>query len=159
MSSFAIVLGFAMMLFLPCAVALIGSRDPQQEPSSVYADRLVDQSNKPALDEAAAAPNQAATPAMQAPAPQPIATARVVDQWGDLRDPLAPSRGPRPHHGRIAHAEIEALKARAVAARAHAEALAAVARAAAARAEAADADAYALEQDAAQAIQDMRRAA
>ena len=152
MSTFAIICGFALMLFLPCAIALKGSRNEPEE-SSAYSDRIVeDAMNTRVKRVTEAARIQAAAAAASATTPE-------LDGWGDLTDPQASGRGTRTNQTRVERAEIEALRARAAASRAHAEALAAVARAAAAKAEAAAADATALESEAAQAILETRRAA
>jgi hypothetical protein len=179
MSSLAIVLGFAFMVFLPCAIALMGSREDTEE-AELYYDRLADvvaatrvivnAKVEAVAPVAATVPATAATPA--------AAKAGSAEDWGNLGDPRAPVRGPKTtpqaaapqpaqqlKQARVEKvekldlAEAEALKAHAIAARAHAEVLAAIARAATAKAEAAAAKATAAEQEAVQAIQDMRRAA
>jgi len=180
MSSLAIVCGFAFMVFLPCAIALLGSREDTEEAELYYA-RLADVAVAPAAEKA-----KVAVPTT-APATADTAASEVkgnaVDGWKDVGDPRAAKRGTKttaqantplaqaaqaPEQKQQARAErverldlaeAEALKAHAIAARAHAEVLAAIARAATAKAEAAAAKATAAEQEAVRAIQDMRRAA
>ncbi len=153
MSTFAIICGFALMLFLPCAIALKGTKNEPDE-ASAYSDRIVEDAMNTRVTRVTEAARIKAAAAAAANSASP-----ELDGWGDLTDPQAPGRATRSNQTRVERAEIEALRARAAAARAHAEALAAIARAAAAKAEAAAADATALESEAAQAILDTRRAA
>ncbi len=156
MASFAIVLGFAFMLLLPCAAAFLGSRERKEDSGSAYADRSVDRTKKAESPEvsAGALPSQPAEPV------ELVSSAPAAPfPWGDPSDPETAVRSALMHQGRVERAEMEAIQARAVAARAHAEALAANARAAAAKAEAAAAHAEALERDAVRMMQEPRRAA
>ena len=220
MSSIAIVVGFAVMLFLPCAIALMGGREPKRknnETFSPYSDRVVNNVVKavPAVIEGA-------------PIAKSTAISPAGDAWAEVRDPSLPGRDllhglrdvgphgrdlsnsgmqqihsparesqalqreparefhqawdhPRPlahdiplqerehdtygrgplnkYLGRVEQAEMDVVRARAVAARAQADALAAVARSAIMQAEAAAAQAEELEDDAAEILRDGRRAA
>jgi hypothetical protein len=164
MSALTILAGFALMLFLPCAFAFIGSREPEQDTASEYRDRIVINSGA----REAASPGSAAQPvAVKTGAPLlRIATFPLIrrlvgkesDSWSaGSKNPVQPPLQTTAH--RVLQTEIEALQAQAVAARAHAEALAANARAAAAKAEAAAEEATAAEMRAAAAASDIRRAA
>jgi hypothetical protein len=156
MASFAIVLGFAFMLLLPCAAAFLGSRERKEDSGSAYADRSVDRTKKAEAPEVSAG----TLPSQQAEPVELVSSAPAAPfPWGDPSDPETAVCSALMHQGRVERAELEAIQARAVAARAHAEALAATARAAAVKAEAAAAHAEALERDAMRVMQVPRRAA
>ena len=217
MSSIAIVVGFAVMLFLPCAIALMGGREPKRkriEEFSPYSDRVVNAVVKAvpsviegapiaksnaitAFDDARADLRSSSGHGRDIPVPiRDLASRERETPSGLQQVPAAfreaqgmrrePTHEPHstnwdvhgsawetPAHerdtygreplnkylGRVEQAELEVVRARAVAARAQAEALAAVARAAIIQAEAAAVEAEDLEDDAADAVRDGRRAA
>jgi hypothetical protein len=159
MSTFTILAGFALMLFLPCAVAMLGSRDNSD--STAYSDRNIDPIARLRIAQPIKPPAEVATVQTQ---PEKEDTKPVVQTpeaitQKEVVDPTIPNRVQKTHQARILRNEMEALMASAAAARAQADALAANARLAAAKAEAADAEATAAEAAAAEAIQEMRRAA
>lgn len=158
MSTFLILIGFALMLITPCAIAVFGTRE--RDDDSVYTDRLVEPIvlgprviQPPPVPAPIAAAAPVATPTKPA-----VANAAAAIPL-EASDPILHNRAQKTYKARILRNEIEALMATAAAARAQAEALAANARLAAAKAEAADATATAAEDAAAEAIQEMRRAA
>jgi hypothetical protein len=149
------------MLFLPCAFAFFGGRDPKSSEESVLSPAC-----DPLLDTIGTTRAvQAFSPSEEAAAAQPLID--IPKRPGkpaeiaatNLTDTSFPNRMQKNHQARILRSEMEALVASAAAARAQAEALAAQARLAAAKAEAADADAIEAEAAAEAAIQKIRRAA
>jgi hypothetical protein len=166
-STVLILAGFALMLFLPCAFALLGTIDKDGHENSSYADRAFARggNRRPAATAAAKPPQdrqvaaRAQTRAQLRPESQVRSGALPRSPWGDLSDPSALKRMPSVQPGRILRAEIAALRANAAAARAHAAALEAVAQAALARASAAALEATVAEGEAAAAIHEVRRAA
>jgi len=161
MSTFAIMFGFAVMLFLPCAIALMVSRNADTMDASAYADRILDQIVRPQTSEmhALAAAEKAEAKITGRRMTAPTRALEEAEEWGDLSDPAAQGRGSRTQPGRVERAEMDVLKAWAVAIRAHAEALAAIARAATTKAEVAAEQAEEAEMDAEEAIQSAQRAA
>jgi hypothetical protein len=186
MSTVTILVGFALMLFLPCAVAFFGGRDPKPSDEAVLSPVLdpifepvintrVGQFIEPSEEETALQPlvdiprrrskiNEPSISDSQLTEPPIKATKRPSKPTEitqpNVTDPILPNRNQQKNHqARIQRSEMEALVATAAAARAQAEALAAKARLATAKAEAADADAIEAEAAAAAAIQEMRRAA
>jgi hypothetical protein len=165
MSTLTILVGFALMLFLPCAVAMMGSRDTDE--TSAYADRLVDPLVQSRVEErliltTAVSPHsedQGVSAFPSTTTPNAHVSPKFPTSEFEVTDPILPNRTQKTHQARILRNEIEALMAAAAAARAQADALAANARLADAKAEAADAQALAAEEAAAVAIQEMRRAA
>jgi len=158
MSTFAILVGFALMLFLPCALTVLGNREASED--SVYADRIVEpimRARVAQVVQVAAAPAQSAEAAK--PASKPASEGPDPRNRAEVSDPIVHHHAYKTRQARIQRNEIEALVATAAAARAQADALAANARLAAAKAEAADAEASDAEEAAAAAIHEMRRAA
>jgi hypothetical protein len=154
MTTLFILVGFAIMLFLPCAVALLGSLE-HEDNSSAYSDRIVD----PIVRSRVPQTLETSTNAQVETTQTPIAPARVASlQREKITDPVA-SRAQKFHLVRALRNEVEALLAHAAAARAQADALVANAYLATAQAEAADAQATLAEEAASAAIQEMRRAA
>ncbi len=151
MTTLPVLVGFALMLFLPCAIAVFSSRD--RDDDSAYSDRAV----APLIDTRLTQVVQTTA----APAPQALTDGASLEAVpsSNVSDPALPGRTMKFHQALILRNEIEALMAAAVAARAQADALAANARLAAAKAEAADAEAIAAEELATAAIHEIRRAA
>ncbi len=162
MSTVAILVGFALMLFLPVVIAVMRVREQDDDLDALDAEmgyseeavetRVIARFHRSVLVEETA-------PAAQAVAPVGYDAEFEELESGDVSDPLAVGRGPRGESTRVERAEMDALQAQAVAARARANALAAMARAALARAEEADVEAELLEREAAVATEDVRRAA
>jgi hypothetical protein len=151
MSTLTVLVSFSLMMFLPVALALLGSRQRGNDWDWRAAERVDQVVNRKVM-------SSMTDPATEAPALTPL--------LGD--DPTVHTPGQRTaagtgdsrvHWSRIMRQEIEALKARAAAARAEAEVYEANALAAARKAEAAAVDAMAAEAEAAVFLGRMDRAA
>jgi hypothetical protein len=156
MTTISVLVGFALMLFLPCALTVISSRKENNREDGYHSINPV-----PVVDPVAT--TRAALPSY----PAQIVTDAIVplditpQSFGKPQaiDAGTPSSRKKIREARILCNEIEALLASAAVARAQADAFAAKARLAAAKAEAAEADASEAEAAAAAAIEQVRRAA
>ena len=168
MSTVAILVGFALMLFLPVVIAVMRVREQDDDLDALdaetgYGEELVETRVIARFHRSVLVEDVAPAGAASGLAAAGFAGGYDDDfeelESGDVSDPLAMGRGPRAESTRVERAEMDALQAQAVAARARANALAAMARAALARAEEADVEAELLEREAAVATEDVRRAA
>jgi hypothetical protein len=171
MSTFTILAGFALMLFLPCIVAYFSYRDPARKTGAVAEyDSILDPivSTQIASQAEPAEENAAEQPVLDIPK----RSSKTAEPAGKPTEMISPAIVPHPahkpqqahqspqsHEARIQRSEMEALIANAAAARAQAHALAANARLAVAKADAADAAATAAEAAAAVALNQVLRAA
>ncbi len=152
MSTLAILVGFILMLFLPCAITLLGSRE--EDDGSSYSDRVIDPIIRARVVQTVeTAPERASTRSIT------VSSTPFESSDSAAEDPIVPGRLQKALHARMLHDEMEALSAIAAAARAQADALAASARLAAAKAEAAETQAVIAEAAAATAIHTIRHAA
>jgi hypothetical protein len=153
MSTLTILAGFALMVFLPCALAYFSYRDPVRKTvpladyDSMFASiaRVDLELPVEGAEEAAVEQSLLDIPKRAGKAPEPASKPVKTSSPTIVPQPMQKPHQAETHMARIQRAEMEALVAEAAAARAQAHALAANARLAAARAEAADAEATAAE--------------
>lgn len=156
MTTFSILAAFALMLLLPCAIAIFSNgTGTEEEHASDYSDRIVDQVRS-RID---SKPGRSASSVTKVvPEVRTFAVLPVSEQLGSGdQERGAPIR--RTQQDQILRNELELLLATAAAARTLANTLAANARLGAAKAESAEIEAVAAEIAASAAIQQMRRAA
>lgn len=154
MSNLAILLGFALMIFLPCAIALLGSKEDENE--SAYFDRITDPVARTRTAQTLPTPTEAVT---KQKASKPMDRAAGTLSLREVSDPIFSNPSRAMKQDRISPQGIEALMAQAADARSQADAHARNARLATAKAEAADVSARAAEAAAFAALQQLRRVA
>ena len=150
MSTFAIVAGFALMLFLPCMLTVFNKRDQDDDVAVEYYDPEDLTGSITARSAVVSASEDIPDANPEKPhAPQQF-------EWDD-----PPARGRRPgmHSGRPELAELQGMRSHAITIRAHADALAAKAQVALDEAATAAQEAMDAELAAVEAILEFRRAA